>query len=349
MKVALTYVPEKCIYYDDYKFWGAEDDESYGISMFMQYNNQNNDFSANIAYSIGSEIRIAGPYEYVVVTKDETFVFDKEVFVPLEQWNTVLHMYVGNHISVEEVDRIVAGMVVEETDNLTECIPADIAGDGEIYVDDEELEKPPAAIAQENIYQIGDTVIQSSLDISVTDVKVEDSIQEYDRGYFYLDMLPDYINENGSFNFYKRGSVVPGDGVNTVNSYTNVTEVRQKFIYITVKIKNTGRYSFQEFYVNRYKSVFLTEKEDGALYQDEQASYLINMDENIGANFNDPIYFDSSAQTNQSKSFMNMGIIGAGKEYTFHLGYFVDEDLLDELYFAVPYVFDDYNYIKLME
>ena len=336
MKVTLAYVPKDCIYYEDYKYDGADMKGTYGISMLMLLGDSSTDCAAKVRYSIASEKREVNGQEYVVVTKDETFIYNKEVFIPLKEWNAVLMMYVGEGISISELDKVVAGMQVEETADMKEAIPSDDIEDSYVWdneIGDASVTNVDMTLKNFEICHIGDTVEQGALDITVDKVETFDSIQGFDRENFYTDMLPEYVNEDGTFAEYNRALLIPGDGITSVNRFDERMKMRQKFVYITLTLK-TGGAGVSEYYINHLRSRFLTKDEEENYLSDSRTFF--NMDEKILSNFDELMYFDHSAEGNKSKGFFNMGDIPTNSEITVHVGFFADEDLLNEMYLEIP-------------
>lgn len=336
MKVTLTYVPKECIYYSDYKYEGADMKGTYGISMLMLLGDSTTNCGDRVRYSIASEKREVNGQEYVVVTKDETFIFNKEVFIPLGERNAVLMMYVGEGISISELDKIVAGVQVEETADMEEAIPSNdiedsFVWDKEVYgvsLSDEDM-----TLQNFEIHSIGDTIEQGALDITVDKVDIFDSIQGFGRENFYTDVLPEDIKEDGTFAEYNRALMVGGDGITSVNRFDERMKMRQKFVYITLTLK-TGEAGVSQYYINHLRSRFLVKDEKENYLYDNRCFY--NMDEKTLSNFDELMYFDHSAEGNQSKGFFNMGDIPANSEITVHVGFFADEDLLNEMYLEIP-------------
>ncbi len=339
LKVTLAYVPKECTRYSDYKFDDSEQTGAYGISMWMLLGDASTKCEDKVKYSIGSEKREINGQEYVVVTRDETFDYNKKVFVPLEEWNAIFMMDVGKGISVEELDKIVAGIQVEETSDMAEAVPSDDI-EGSYLLNDETDEEEETAwdgiLGDIPIYHIGDTVKQNPLDITVDQIQVLDSIKELDRANFYTEMLKSYVRKDGTLAEYNRARISYGDGTNSVNHFVEKMKMRQKFVYITLKLK-TGKASVSQYYINSFRSVFLKQDKKGNYLLDKNADALYNLDDGQTANFDELMYFDNSLVDNKDKNFFNMGDIPGHTEKTVHIGFFVDEDLLDEMYIQIPY------------
>lgn len=338
MKVTLDYVPKECTSYDDYKYNDADDTGTYGISMWMLLGDASTKCENKVKFSVASEKREVNGQEYVVVTKDETFIYNKDVFVPLEEWNAILLMNVGKGISIDELDKIVAGIQVEETTDMAEAIPSDDIEESWLLYHgaDEEEEEWDGVLGDIQIYHVGDTVKQGDIEITVDKVEVFDSIKDFDRANFYTDMLKKYVKADGTLEEYNRARVSYGDGVNTVNQFVEKMKMRQKFVYITLKLE-TDKTPVSEYYINSFRSRFLKQDGNGNYLLDMDANALYNLDDEMRANFDELMYFDHSIAGNKSKAFFNMGDLSIFAEKTVHVGIFVDEDLLDETYLQIPY------------
>lgn len=353
IKVTLSYVPEECVYYDDYKYEGADFNGTYGISMMMLVGDSAFRCEDKVKYSIASEKREVNGTEYAVVTKDETFVYNKEVFMPLESWNGILLMYVGKGISIDEMDKIIAGVQVEETTDMAEAIPSENIEDSLWLLGEDEagLWTGETVVQDTELHHIGDTMKQGNFSITVDKIETFHSIKDFSRENFYTDVMPGFVGEDGTLGEYNRAEIIPGDGVTSVNRFADKKKMRQRFVYITLTLK-TGKQAVSQYYINNMQSRFLKVDAQGTYSVDGRTLY--NLDEERNANFWEPIYFDRSAEGNQSKGFFNMGALPANTEITVHVGFLADEDMLDEMYIDISGGYDGIEqapgyYVKVLE
>lgn len=138
-----------------------------------------------------------------------------------------------------------------------------------------------------------------------------------------LDLLPKYTDENGKLLSYRRELLSYGNGYDTPGiSVADTKEVALKFVYVTMNAKNIT-YSEKEIMACKYMAYIV--KKNGNYYYD-----------NAGYEKGDVKYFQLDAlpqyfeECQKGKGYY-LADLKAGEDKTFHLGYFIDEDKLEEM------------------
>ena len=125
---------------------------------------------------------------------------------------------------------------------------------------------------------------------------------------------------------YNRAIIQVGNGTDSLNTQTGTAQIHRKLLYVTLEITNPSDNPFSdtESCVN-YDLTIPSENPDGyynnALFDNPTYKDVINY----------PIYFDASVCSDNSDHHYFFTSLEKGQTITCHLGYIVDEDLLDQL------------------
>lgn len=175
----------------------------------------------------------------------------------------------------------------------------------------------------------GDTVKYDNAEYQIISADVRDDISGLNgKGFSDSVDLNKILDKNGKLKSYSRETLIDGDGRNApLVSVSDTKKVKQKLVYITLKIKNTGK---NEELVNVCGTLsYFTKEKDGRRHASEE--------------YNRPEAFrncqlDKCAQYFQETSggySFYLKTLKSGQEEIYHVGYFVDEDLLDKAYLQI--------------
>lgn len=175
----------------------------------------------------------------IVFQKDDTFEFNKEVYVLFEDYGYIKKMYLGYGIEDEEVKKIAEGVKLTETTKEN----ATTAYSMETLMQEQRMKGTYKTIEfakQKNTWhEIGEEVeAYGGYHYKVTDVQVMDDLSQVDKKYFSdwgLEKLEKYADENGVFVPYERRKLIRGDGINTLNKYAEPEMMRKKLVYLTLE------------------------------------------------------------------------------------------------------------------
>ena len=179
-------------------------------------------------------------------------------------------------------------------------------------------------------YNVGETLpvdldLNPDCHVTVEQVEYYDSIKDFDRSNFRDDVKLDekYAATDGTLLSRERSLYSEGDGIHSVPEVIESKKVKQKFVYLTIGVANSSQKDAMDYCAD-YELAFFNENADGTLTED--TVYYTD------ASFTEPIYFDASLTNNQDEHFMCTKI-PAGQTVTFHIGFLVDEDYTDEMFF----------------
>lgn len=332
MQLQLSYLPDGCSpsAMDIYKYWGGREGEELGLS-FNRYDiSQDEDFLKSVKDIQNTEQFVVNGHEVILLEKAETYAYDKEVYVVFEKQKTVIHIYAGYGIGKEELKKLIAGMSVKKTKDAEKAVPLMTTDAFNEELSNEEIDTNNHK--KDSFINIGDTIkdeINKDVNITVKDVQIKDDIKLLDSKYADKEYITPFVDADGKMKAYKRTKVNHGDGVNEISSFGEAKEVKKKLLYLTVVLKNTGS---EKVTHNIGNVLDFMKKESDKTYSDVYwDSYVISNTPQKMANHNEPVYFDQSDYDAQSKSFYQISM-KPGEEIVCHIGYLVDEDLVDYAY-----------------
>lgn len=137
-----------------------------------------------------------------------------------------------------------------------------------------------------------------------------------------------YADDSGKLKTYDRNEWCYGDGIEKLSEITDTRKVGRKFVYVTVNVTNSSTQDQNDFSVYN-DLMIINETSDGKLELPEDT-------ENYDNQCYEPQYFDASSSDNKSKDFF-FTKIPAGETVTYHVGYFIDDDLTNRIFFKAYY------------
>ena len=335
VKLVFNYLPagSETLPGDDSKYYvpSDENESAHGISPILNKLDTNEDIVFSTLSSLSASEFMAGENRAYIVKKDSSFEYDKMLYVIFEKEHYLVEAYLGFDITEDEVHKIAEGITLEETneENATTAVSLskndpkkEIDGEAEI------TSKLPSSY-----YKKGEVLPSSDLysDCKMTVEKVEffDSINGFDaKNFSPIDDMSTFVDDSGKLKTCERNEWVYGDGVNTLSKIINTETVGRKFVYVTVSVTNSSDADENDFSV--YNQLMLIDETTSGRLEIAEKPY----------NYDDlclePQYFDSSLVSNTDQHFFYTKI-PAGETVTYHLGYFIDDDLTDNIFFQAYY------------
>ena len=335
VKLVFNYLPagSETLPGDDSKYYvpSDENESAHGISPILNKLDTNEDIVFSTLSSLSASEFMAGENRAYIVKKDSSFEYDKMLYVIFEKEHYLVEAYLGFDITEDEVHKIAEGITLEETneENATTAVSLskndpkkEIDGEAEI------TSKLPSSY-----YKTGEVLPSSDLysDCKMTVEKVEffDSINGFDaKNFSPIGDMSTFVDDSGKLKTCERNEWVYGDGVNTLSKIINTETVGRKFVYVTVSVTNSSDADENDFSV--YNQLMLIDETTSGRLEIAEKPY--NYD-NLCL---EPQYFDSSLVSNTDQHFFYTKI-PAGETVTYHLGYFIDDDLTDNIFFQAYY------------
>lgn len=180
---------------------------------------------------------------------------------------------------------------------------------------------------------------------TVDDAQIFDNVSSLDSRNFTeppIGKISDYIDKSGNVKPYMREYYEFGDGVNTIDKLIKTERADRKFVLVTLTVENKSEEA-QHFGLSLDGVEWLKHNGEGNL---DSAQNVINGLSNYGETIS---YVYADDYTDITLPYHS--------KRTIKLGYFVDADALDELYFIIntdyretaDNVQTDYAYIKLFD
>ncbi|MBQ3601589.1 MAG: hypothetical protein II992_10390 [Lachnospiraceae bacterium] len=186
------------------------------------------------------------------------------------------------------------------------------------------------AVAPLAIISKDDVIIKDGVSYELLDLKVTDNIKEYieqgdDVACYGWGDTSKYTSKDGTLKSYIREVIEDGNGIDTpIGEIANSEEINQKFVLLTIKVKNTTNKTLDSIEVGN-RMCYLSEGDEPQLIFPNYRipSYL----EELRAYSDGPTYFK---EANVGKGFF-LKDFKAGQEEIYHMGYLIDEDYLDQM------------------
>lgn len=337
VKLSLNYLPAGAQPYpgDASKYYipSDENEAAHGISPCLVKLDWNQDMVFSNLSSLSTSEFMAGENSAYLVKKDSLNGFDKTLYVIFEKEHYLVEVYLGYDITEEEVQKIANGITLVETDeeNATNATSYAAAYESSQKDDCEiitEKDKIPSSY-----YKLGEPLptadLYSNCEITVENVEFFDSIHDFEQDNFSSDIdLGTFVDASGNLKQYERNEMSYGDGVSTLDKIINTETVGRKFVYLTINVTNATDIDENDFSVSN-NLMYMNVSSDGKLE-------MVDNIENYDTISYEPVYFDSSLVEHTNQHFFYTKI-PAGKTVTYHIGYFVDDDLTDNIFFKAYY------------
>ena len=336
VKLTATYLPEgstEAVDSGPYKFEVPSDNGSEAHSTsFWLYQMDTEEFQFDEDYVTSREEFDANGRDAVLLTFDSRTGYDKTAYVIFDELQYVTEVSMGKGITTDEAKKIAAGITLMPTEKENATYASSMA----------EWKKELEALADQTDTTGTDSMTTlsqgevwtdetSGYQLAVKKVEVLDNIQSLEAKYFMDngEHIPEgAVDEDGNLTAYERPVIQTGDGINSINEQTGTTHVNRKFVYVTLEITNPADAEREgkddESCVNF--QLCIPEKNADGKYENKI------FEPQYDSVYNEPVYFDASNCSSNTDQHYFFTTVGKGETITCHLGYVVDEDMLNQIY-----------------
>lgn len=185
---------------------------------------------------------------------------------------------------------------------------------------------------------VGETASRSGIEYEIRDVQVLDNISALwkENGRGFSDAMDiwgrrlEYADKKGNLKSYIRETVEMGDGITApLERVIASEEVFQKLVFLEIRVKNTTKQEKEAQICPRI--CYLLPQEDGWI--EEESNYDYHRPKII-----ENCQLDRTAQyfkEAEKGSGFSLKTLQPGEEKVYHIGYFVDEDLLSSMFLSL--------------
>ena len=338
-----------------------------------------------------SEEKVNGNTAYYILnggvegSSNEEYGGGAEIYVICDEEGYILKFNVGAAYDKDEALALISGITLKEAKDqseegsvyvsLSDYLREDAISEEDLkwFQDGDQWEKSKTKIDKSQIASGRKIQKDTGLQVKVEAVTVSDKMPlDKDKYYDGWELIQwknrsVFSEEDGTLKDYTREIVQYGDGVNELGrKVVGSEQVKQKFVEITFRVKNATDGEWSEYY-NLFNNIaYLKKSKSGEDYvttgglpdSDVYQEYLRPREVEIcqmgnSENGGDLFSLQTAAFCRERKiDALEYIELEPGDEKEFHMGYFVDEDLLDCAYFAVAsngFQDDEYDFIKLVE
>lgn len=260
--------------------------------------------------------------------------YGQRVLVFDEKQGYILQIYAMNGIEKEKLLKYASGITLKPCEQGEECASMLLSE----YIktkSDVEKDTPLQGIDASHVVSEKETILFHGIEYEVNEVQVSDTLETIMKengkgtdGEIWENRL-EYSDKKGKLKTYTRETIEYGDGHTTPSSrVVGRKDVAQKFVLVELRVKNTTKKVKQDVEAC-LKMDYMTE-ENGTYVYDTTSYYRPRVVEDCQCD-NRPQYFK---ETNGGKGFY-LKDLQPGQEEVYHIGYFVDEDYLDNMFLAV--------------
>lgn len=251
-----------------------------------------------------------------------------------EKQGYILQIYAMNGIEKEKLLKYASGITLKPCEQGEECAFMLLSE----YIktkSDVEKDTPLQGIDASHVVSEKETILFHGIEYEVNEVQVSDTLEaimkENGKGMdseIWENRLG-YSDKKGKLKTYTRETIEYGDGHTTPGSrVVGRKDVAQRFVLVELRVKNTTKKVKQNVQACLQMD-YMTE--DNGTYVYDTISYYRPREVEDCQMDNMPHYFK---ETNGGKGFY-LKDLQPGQEEVYHIGYFVDEDYLDNMFLAV--------------
>ncbi len=334
-EVVPTYLPNGCKAlgeaYGSNKYGGGETESQLGLSIWTAPWEEGKKFVADIMDSTDAKQFSGDGYDGVIVSKSETYAYDKEVFLMYEKEALLIHIYAGYGIDSDEIKKVADGLTLTKTTDVAKMVPTEASLFQTAEETAEEDAETKEALENYEVVELGEEILfgymgEGCCAATVENVELRDNIAGLDESGLQTEEVKPFVDEKGNFIAYNRTEVLEGNA-DTVSSYGETVPIKKKLVYITLKIDNqTGR---TVDYCAGNQIWYRKQKENGEVDW-KLPNYVRDGNPDLNAEHNEPVYLDTSREGTESKDYYFMNLEPG--ENIIHVGYLVDEDWTDCMY-----------------
>lgn len=222
--------------------------------------------------------------------------YDKEFIIYFEEFGYVLHCYVSEKISEDEMIKIAENICLVESDKenafiIDTYIPT-VDNGGILAPSENGFNYTENAVVRElgesfDIKAYNRDVDGNDYTICVNNIDIRDNVKGLDDRCFNLAKdISDYVDENGNLKCYERKTYNYGDGVNSISTLKESKTVGRKIVLVDIEVRNNEN-SSNEFYIDAgicsISGTFESNK-----YNNFEASYISGQDGGSGGYYHIP-------------------------------------------------------------
>lgn len=223
--------------------------------------------------------------------------YDKEFLINFADMGYVLHCYVSERISEDEMMKIAENISLVESDKenafiVDTYIPT--TDNGGIIEPSSDIVFSYATDAV--VRQIGETfdIIAHNGDVDgndytlcVKNIEIRDNVNGLDYRSFNLAKdISEYVDEKGNFKTFERKIYNYGDGVNSISSIKETETVSRKIILIDIEVTNNEK-SANDFYIDA-GICSISGTQNANRFNNFEASYISGQDGESGGYYHIP-------------------------------------------------------------
>lgn len=274
---------------------------------------------------------------------DETS-YNKDMIIYFKEYGYAVEIFAQVNVSEDDLIDIANNISLNPCDE-------DVAMTGSVYQEDTVSNDTTTTThsskdfdtkkltSDENFVDIGqpfsfDTLYgynDNALEYTVESYTTMDSVAGLDEsGFgFNLDTIKRLTNEDGKL-AYQQQTIERGDGSNTISKVTDTSTVNSKFVYVTMKVKNTSDTDISEIKIE--PQICCVNNDDTIPSRSYYASYKGSI-EGYSLYCDYPTMYDENpdAYANNRNFYAQRYTIPAGAEIEYHVGFIVDADNMDNM------------------
>lgn len=271
--------------------------------------------------------------------------YTKGMVVFYDEYGYMIRYYAEGDLNKKDLTEIASGVTMKKCKKTEASSYTKISNELEGRIQGQETWDGNIGSAKDVLNAVGDKVQHHNILYQAVSVDVRDNIRGMEQSGFSDDIdLSQIAYKNGKLKPYQRETLKIGDGHTNPSAKVIKTEkVKQKFVAVTLKMKNMGSEKEQ---IMACREISYLMYKNGGMYHDK-TDY--QRPESVEA-----CQMDSRSQyfkENEGGSQFYLKTLKAGQEAVYHIGFFIDEDLLNKSYIKLDQGENekskDLKYIKL--
>lgn len=328
-KLTMGYMPKTMSDYHEegMKYWYEDNYGQGGFSFRLWKVVEATDFFENYvgdfqAYTFEDKRAIVT----TAVTDERDVSFDRHAYMLFEKEGFVLEAFIGSDVPTSDLEQVLANMTLEPTteEDATHYQETDqLLKEGEgIY----QIDVKPLPKDSPRLVKMGEKVSMSGFNYTIEKVEVRESISDLVSSDFSGKdewmREQQMIDEVGNLLPYERRFYQLGDGKQTLDEVIDRQMIQPKFVYVTATFESLSNHPIEGLFMQNGVTL-LTETAKGWLPAEEDVFY-----EPVSS-VGEVDYLDSHGD---GTSFYRLPTFEPREKRTIHLGYFVEESQLSQMF-----------------
>ncbi|MBP2100776.1 hypothetical protein [Enterococcus rivorum] len=357
-RIEMTYLPEKWAPMPHNqgevpsKFWNSNAKNSQeSISTILVKLNDKQEFETR--YTLETEEQKIGQHRTWIINKSGHYNSDlnREAYILFEEEGYILLFMIGEGVSDEALDKIIAGTnLVESTSDFASYYVTEldqIQGVLEEKTVDEKVSvtspnikhrnEPVSFFAPVNSKNDNQHFSEAEIEFAVKEVEIYDHLNKaFDsrKEEFLVDRLNDLkkvslIDDEGKLLPFEAKTYKIGDGKNTLDTLIKIEKQQLKYVEVTVLLENISKYDVKDCYFQA-KLVILSEKNGYYYFKYPEIGQYTIPEFYTASNFYELSFLDSHGP--DSKNYLKIGDLPTKTKKTLKVGYFVPEKDLENMF-----------------